>query len=106
MSYTNGVGSLQQLLGSMTSAPSTATQPAEPANPPGRGGGAVSQPSRENDQTNLSSVGELVAHALEGSDVRTEKVAALQQAIASGSYDVSSAKVADRMIQSLLEQRS
>ena len=28
----------------------------------------------------------MIAHALEGSDVRTEKVAALQQAIASGSY--------------------
>jgi flagellar biosynthesis anti-sigma factor FlgM len=45
----------------------------------------------------------LIAHALEGSDTRAEKVAALQQAIASGSYSVSSADVASKMIQSLLE---
>jgi len=45
----------------------------------------------------------LIAHALEGSDTRAEKVAALQQAIASGNYRVSSADVAGKMIQSLLE---
>ncbi len=99
MSYTNGVGGLQQLLGSMTP---TTTQP---ANPPNQGGAAVAHSGGENraDQANLSSASGLIAHALEGSDTRTAKVAALQQAIASGTYNVSSADVADKMIQSLLE---
>jgi len=44
----------------------------------------------------------LIAQALEGSDVRTEKVAALQESIANGSYNVSSSDVADKMIRSLL----
>jgi negative regulator of flagellin synthesis FlgM len=98
MSYTNGVGGLQQLLGSMTS---TTTQPAEPANPPSQRDVAAAHSGGQNraDQTNLSSASGLIAHALEGSDTRTAK----QQAIASGTYNVSSADVADKMIQSLLE---
>lgn len=102
MSYTNGVGGLQQLLNSMTS---TAMQPAEPASPPRPSGATAAHSGRENraDQAELSSVSGLIVHALEGSDTRTEKVAALQLAIASGSYNVSSADVAGKMIQSLLE---
>ncbi len=102
MSYTNGVGGLQQLLNSMTS---TTTQPAEPANQPSRNSAPTAPSSAGNraDQTSLSSASGLIAHALEGSDTRTAKVTALQQAIASGTYNVSSADVADKMIQSLLE---
>lgn len=105
MSYTNGVGSLQQLLGSMTPTPSTTTQPAESASPTLHRSASVGHPGKEThaDQANLSSAGGLIAHALEGSDTRTEKVAALQQAIASGNYNVSSADVAGKMIQSLQE---
>ncbi len=44
-----------------------------------------------------------MSQALEISDVRSAKVAALQQAIASGSYKVSSSDVAEKMIDSLLE---
>ena len=50
------------------------------------------------DQTNFSSA----AQALDGSDIRSAKVSALQQAIAAGSYSVSSSDVADKIIQSLL----
>ncbi len=102
MSYANGVGALQQVLSSMTPA---ATQPTEPTNVPNQGGAVVADAGRANhaDQTNLSSAGGMIAHALTGSDVRSEKVAALQQAIASGSYSVSSSDVAGKMIQSLLE---
>lgn len=105
MSYTNGVGSLQQLLGSMTSTASTTTRPAESVNPADHRSASVVHSGKETraDQTNLSSASGLIAHALEGSDTRTEKVAALQQAIASGNYSVSSADVAGKMIQSLLE---
>jgi negative regulator of flagellin synthesis FlgM len=54
------------------------------------------------DLTDLSSTGGLVAQALSGSDVRADKVAALQQAIGDGSYSVSSSDVADKIVQSLL----
>jgi negative regulator of flagellin synthesis FlgM len=50
----------------------------------------------------VSSAGELITHALGASDVRADKIEALQKAIATGSYRVSSAEVADKMIQSLL----
>jgi negative regulator of flagellin synthesis FlgM len=54
------------------------------------------------DQTSLSSASSLLRKALTVSDVRTEKVASLQKAIASGSYHVSSSDVADKLLTSLL----
>jgi negative regulator of flagellin synthesis FlgM len=102
MSYANGVGALQQMLSSIT--PAT-TQATESTNASDQRGVRVASPSSANhtDQTSLSSVGGMIAHALEGSDVRSDKVAALQQAIASGTYHVSSSDVADKVVQSLLE---
>jgi negative regulator of flagellin synthesis FlgM len=58
----------------------------------------------QTDQAVLSTAAGLIATSLAGSDVRTAKVEALQQAIASGNYNVSSSDVADKMIQSLLEK--
>lgn len=102
MSYANGVGALQQVLSSI--APAT-TQATEATNVPNQGGAAVADASRTShaDQTHLSSAGGMIAQAMTGSDVRPEKVAALQQAIASGSYHASSSDVAGKMIDSLLE---
>lgn len=102
MSYTNGIGNLQQVHGSITPATTQpASQAVETANAPKRQdvSAAHAQPT---DKANLSSTSGMIAHALEGSDVRTDKVAALQQAIASGSYQVSSSQVAGKMIDSLL----
>ncbi|MEO6817783.1 MAG: flagellar biosynthesis anti-sigma factor FlgM [Edaphobacter sp.] len=100
MSYTNGIGNLQQALSSIapTQPASQATESTEASQQ--RNVGAA--PAKQADHTNLSSAGGVIAHALEGSDVRSEKVAALQQAIASGSYNVSSSDVAGKMIDSLL----
>jgi flagellar biosynthesis anti-sigma factor FlgM len=39
---------------------------------------------------------------MEGPDIRSAKVASLQQAIAAGNYSVSSSDVADKIIESLL----
>ena len=58
------------------------------------------QASVQTDQANLSSTGGIMAQALDGSDARTDKVATLQQAIATGSYNVSSSDVAEKMIDS------
>jgi negative regulator of flagellin synthesis FlgM len=103
MSYTNGVGNLQQVLN--TVAPAT-TQPAsqatESANGPKRQSVSQATPGHS-DQASLSSAGGMLAHALAGSDTRPDRIAALQQAIAAGTYKVSSSDVAGKMIQSLLE---
>jgi flagellar biosynthesis anti-sigma factor FlgM len=101
MSYTNGIGNLQQALSSI--APTQpATQATESAAASQQQNATVAAAKR-NDQTNLSSAGGMMAQALSGSDVRSDKVAALQQAIASGSYNVSSSDVAGKMIDSLME---
>ena len=57
------------------------------------------------DATQLSAAGAVLAKATAGSDVRTEKVAALQAAIASGTYHVSASDVADKLIGSLLGEQ-
>jgi negative regulator of flagellin synthesis FlgM len=100
MSYTNGIGSLQQVLSSIT----PTTHAAESASASKQRGAVVPDAGRADrtDQTNLSSASGLIAQALQGSDTRSAKVAALQQVIASGTYSVSSSDVAGKMIQSLL----
>ena len=98
MSYASGIGSLQQAINSISSAETKPTAPAITSN----GDGLVAS-AEHTDDANLSSAGGIVAQALEGSDVRTAKVAALQQAIADGSYNVSSSDVAEKVIQSLLD---
>jgi negative regulator of flagellin synthesis FlgM len=98
MSYASGIGSLHQAINSIAS---TETKPATPANNPNGDGSVASV--EHTDDANLSSAGGIVAQALEGSDVRTNKIAALQQAIADGSYNVSSSDVAEKVIQSLLD---
>jgi anti-sigma28 factor (negative regulator of flagellin synthesis) len=47
--------------------------------------------------------GGALVHAFSGSDVRGDKVAALQVAIASGTYDVSSSAVAEKLMSALLQ---
>jgi flagellar biosynthesis anti-sigma factor FlgM len=103
MSYVNGVGNPQQTIGSIT------TSEAAPAKQANASSGEISGLAESNsnaqhaDQTTLSTTSGLVAHALEGSDARSEKVTSLQQTIAAGTYSVSSSAVADKIIQSLLE---
>jgi negative regulator of flagellin synthesis FlgM len=63
----------------------------------------ASAPLGSSDQASLSHTSTLLAQALTTSDVRMDKVASLQQAIASGSYHVSSSDVADMMLKALME---
>jgi negative regulator of flagellin synthesis FlgM len=101
MSYANGIGNPQQLLSSITSP--VATPELKSSESAGVANEKTSSVNVEySDQTSLSSAGGLVAQALEGSDTRSEKVASLQQAISSGTYNVPSSDVADKIIQSLL----
>jgi negative regulator of flagellin synthesis FlgM len=100
MSYTNGIGNLQHAL---SLAASTSTKPVADAATSETNGSASAQASVQVDQANLSSTGGIMAQALDGSDARPAKVAALQQAIASGSYNVPSSDVAEKVIDSLLK---
>lgn len=101
MIHSNGIGNTPQSQPSTTSSPSSISEPVfERALPSGTSAGSQVEVS---DHASLSSAGGLVATALETSDVRSDKVASLQQAIAAGSYNVSSSDVAEKLIQSLLE---
>jgi negative regulator of flagellin synthesis FlgM len=55
------------------------------------------------DEATLSSAANLVGQALSGSDVRTEKVAALQQSIAAGTYSVPNSDVAASVLRALMK---
>jgi negative regulator of flagellin synthesis FlgM len=99
MGYTNGIGDLQRALSSIAS---TSTKPVVDTAAGGTNGGVPAQASVQEDQANLSSTGGIMAQALGSSDTRSAKVATLQQAIASGSYNVPSSDVAEKMIDSLL----
>jgi negative regulator of flagellin synthesis FlgM len=93
MSYSNGIGDWKTL----NPVAPAATENRQTQKP------AASEPAAQADQAKLSSASELMTQALGTSDVRSSKVEELKQAIASGSYNVPSSDVADKMIQSLLD---
>jgi negative regulator of flagellin synthesis FlgM len=102
MSSESGIGSVQQVVNS------TAPLEVKPAVQAGLSRASVSGNSEssaalgQSDRANLSSASGLVGQALETSDARIDKVSALQDVIASGSYNVQSSDVADKIINSLL----
>lgn len=59
------------------------------------------QPVAAHDQADLSAMGTVLARALSISDVRWDKVTALRQSIANGTYRVSADALAGRLIESL-----
>jgi negative regulator of flagellin synthesis FlgM len=95
MTYSNGIGDWKGL-------PPTAPAPAENRSAEVQKPTASTHPP-QTDAATLSPAGNLIAQALHGSDVRTEKVERIRQSIADGTYNVSSADVAEKMIQSLLD---
>jgi negative regulator of flagellin synthesis FlgM len=100
MSYSNGIGDWKQTIGSVSPASASETRTAIDRTKTAD----TKPPSRTNaDETKFSPIGESMAQALSGSDVRSSKVEALQKSIADGTYKVSSTDVADKIIQSLLD---
>jgi negative regulator of flagellin synthesis FlgM len=65
-------------------------------------GGSTATVQPQSDATSLTTAGGLLTQALSGDDTRAGKVQALQQAIAAGTYNVSSSAVADKLIESML----
>jgi negative regulator of flagellin synthesis FlgM len=99
MSYTTGIGNTPQLSTPITTA---ATAPWSQANAT-RSGGSVSDTNPlSEDQTSFSATASLIAQPSSDSDVRPERISALQQAISTGTYNVSASDVADKLIQALV----
>lgn len=94
MSGTNGISSLQKALGSLSL---TETKQVKAS-----GSAQADVKARTFDQANVSAAAGLAALGTTDGDVRLDKVAALQQSIAAGTYKVSSLDVASRMVDSLL----
>ncbi len=102
MSYSNGIGSLQYLQGTLAPA---STETKRPATTTGDGNvDASGTGARGADSTLLSSVGGLVSAALQVPDVRTSLVSSLQASIAAGSYKVSSSDAAERLMNTMLNR--
>ncbi len=103
MNYANGIGNPQETTASIASSAAQAVQQASDRQDATAATKVSDSSVQKVDQATLSASAGIVAQALGGSDVRSAKVASLQQAIASGTYNVPSSNVADKMIQSLLE---
>ncbi len=106
MSYSNGLGTLQSgfsavdVSGAEKSSAAARTDQSAGAK---TDSSVAANASRSTDQASLSTTGGMMAQALlSGSDVRTDKVAALQQQIAAGTYNVPAANVADKLMNALL----
>jgi flagellar biosynthesis anti-sigma factor FlgM len=74
-------------------------QPAGPASRTNTQAGAIAP---GNDRATLSSAGSEVSQSVSADGVRMEKVAAVQQALQAGAYDVPASAVASKMVDSML----
>lgn len=92
MNVNNNLQGLQQLFSSQEVTPA--------AN--GRSANAAGAMQAEGDKATLSSAASLAAQSASDPDVRMEKVAQVQQALASRTYNVPASEVAGKMIDQML----
>lgn len=103
MNHLTGIGGQQSAGATETAGAASTSRTAKSATAAmtnGRGGGA--SPVRV-DEARLSTAARVMTMALLGSDVRTDKVTALQQSIVGATYDVPATAVADKVMRALLE---
>jgi negative regulator of flagellin synthesis FlgM len=101
LSYLNGIGSSQPFSGVQENISSPSVVKLAKTDVDST---ATVQQSKSSDSgtASLSSTGGVLASGLLGSDVRTDRVASLQQAIAAGTYHVSASDVAGKLMSALL----
>jgi negative regulator of flagellin synthesis FlgM len=93
MDIRNSLDGLSSLLGLNPTAPSPSQ---------GKGGASAAPSSFDSDRATFSSAGSEVSQGSSGEGVRADKVAAVQAALAAGTYHVPASAVASRMIDSML----
>jgi negative regulator of flagellin synthesis FlgM len=96
MDIRNSVEGLKTLLG----VPSAGLEQARPVKPGSAAGAAT--PPLVGDHATLSSAGTEVSQTAAESGVRTDKVVAVQAALAAGTYSVPSAAVAGKLVDAML----
>ncbi|HWE87541.1 MAG TPA: flagellar biosynthesis anti-sigma factor FlgM [Terracidiphilus sp.] len=95
MDIRSGLDGLKSLLG-VTPAAQTGAQPV-------RGGGASKETAAAaSDRATLSSAGSEVAQSAADGGVRMDKVASIQAALASGTYNIPASAVASRMVDAMM----
>ena len=92
MNVSNNLQGLQQLFSSPEVTDSTAKT----------GAAAAQETEVGTDKATLSSAASVAAAAAPDSDVRMDKVAAIQQALASGTYNIPASEVAGKMIDQMM----
>jgi negative regulator of flagellin synthesis FlgM len=95
MDMNSSLEGLRSLLGVNSTAP--AATPARTNNAP-----AAESSSTFNDLATLSSAGSQVSASAAGDGVRMDKVASIQAALASGTYNVPASAVASKVMDSML----
>ncbi len=98
MNITSGIGSAAQGLNVVSTNSANGAEQVKQTNNNGGQAAAVQQ----NDATSLTATAGLLSQQVNGDDVRADKVASLQAAIAAGTYNVPSSAVADKLIESML----
>jgi negative regulator of flagellin synthesis FlgM len=93
MDVRNTLDGLKSLLG---------TNPVAPAPTPSSSGATPGQSEILGDRATLSSAANEVSQAASGEGVRMDKVLAVQQALAAGTYNVPASAVASKVIDSML----
>ncbi len=93
MDIRNSLDGLRSLLG-VNSTPPSAPQP--------KGSAGLTGSSFDTDRATLSDTANEVSQAMTDDGVRPEKVAAIQSALAAGTYDVPASAVASKLVDSML----
>ena len=93
MNVSNGIENLSRALSSQPAATETPARSEVASQPAGLGG----------DQARLSTVATQVAQSASASDVRLDKVSAVQSALQTGTYQVPASDVAQKIVNSMLE---
>jgi negative regulator of flagellin synthesis FlgM len=94
MDIRSSLEGLKSLLGTSAAAPATTQQAKSGAATPGSALGS--------DRATFSSAGSEVSQTAADSSVRMDKVAEIQAALATGSYNVSAGAVASKLVDSML----